>query len=168
LEGFAQLGNSDRRLRLTSLEWLGELPLRHGEPVKARIHFKTLAPVKDVVIGIGFSMIEGRRLLTYDSDFQGGRRLGFHESGSYFVDMQIDSLPLAPDIYSLDIGARWGDFGSTEYIPGRVWVDVVPGRNTPGHIVRNFAGVRLGSTWAWNNKDVALAPIQQLKVLDQR
>ena len=36
LESFARLHNTDKRLRLKSLEWLCELPLRHGEPVKAR------------------------------------------------------------------------------------------------------------------------------------
>ena len=34
----------DDRLRLELLEWLCNLPLQHGEPVKARIYFKTRAP----------------------------------------------------------------------------------------------------------------------------
>ena len=64
----------DDRLRLGSLEWLSDLPLRHGEPVKARIQFKTRAPISGVAVGIGFCNPDGVRLLTYDTDFQDGFR----------------------------------------------------------------------------------------------
>jgi lipopolysaccharide transport system ATP-binding protein len=165
LESFDRFDNVDTQLRLKSLEWLCELPLRHGEPVKARIHFNTRAPVKDVVVGMGFSAIEGARLLTYDSDFGGGYRPSFNEPGLHSVEIEIDSLPLAPDIYSLSIGARSGDLGFLDYISARILLDVVPGRDTPGHIVRKSAGVRLGSRWTWKRKE---NPSERaLKVVDQ-
>jgi lipopolysaccharide transport system ATP-binding protein len=160
LESFVRPHNS---LRLNSLEWLCELPLQHGEPVKARIHFNIRAPVNDVIVGIGFSTVEGRRLLTYDSDFEGRCRPSFNEPGSYSVDLQIDALPLAPDIYSLDIGSS-GDYG-VDYVPARIWLDIVPGRKTPARIFRNSAGVRLGSEWAWKRTKLAVTPT--LKVVDQ-
>ena len=144
------------RLRLERLEWLCELPLRHGEEVKARVHFNARAPVGEVALGIGFSTIEGRRLLTYESDFQDGCRPDLDKSGAHFVDVEIDCLPLAPDIYSLDIGCRSGDLHSLDYIPARTLLDVVPGYATPGYIVRKDAGVRLRSKWIWN-KDFAPA-----------
>jgi lipopolysaccharide transport system ATP-binding protein len=147
LEGVARSNNTEDRLRLKSLEWLCELPLRHGEPVKARIRFKTRAPIEDVAIGIGFSTIEGRRLLTYDSDFGGGSRRYFNKPGDYVIDLEIGSLPLAPDIYALDIGSRSGDFRSLDYIAANLWLDVVPGPNTPANIIRNYAGVRLEGKW---------------------
>src|SRR5260370_2976225 len=62
----------DDRLRLLSVEWLSDLPLRHGEPVKARIRFNTRAPVSAVAVGIWVSKFEGRRLLPYETDFQDG------------------------------------------------------------------------------------------------
>ena len=136
----------------------------HGEPVKARIHFNTRVPVKDVVVGIGFSAIDGRRLLTYDSDFQGGCRPSFNEPGTYSVDIHIDALPLAPDIYSLDIGTRSGDFGPSDYIPARVWLDIVPGRSTPGNFVRSARGVCLGGRWAWERQENA--GVATLNVVD--
>ena len=40
------------------------------EPLKARIYFKTRFPLRDVAITIGFSNLEGRRLLSYDADLQ--------------------------------------------------------------------------------------------------
>jgi lipopolysaccharide transport system ATP-binding protein len=165
LESFSRYHYADNRLRLQSLEWLRQLPLRHGEPVKARIHFNICVPLRDVVVGIGFSAIDGRRLLTYESDFQGGFRPSFTEPGVHFVDIEIDALPLAPDVYALDIGARSGDLGSLDYIPASAFLDVVSSRNTPGSIVRNSAGVRLGSKWVWKPEKVVSAPM--LKVVHQ-
>src|SRR5438094_19426 len=54
--------NQDDRLRLDSVEWVSGLPLRHGEPVRARIRFTTRASVSAVSIGIGYSNLEGMRL----------------------------------------------------------------------------------------------------------
>jgi lipopolysaccharide transport system ATP-binding protein len=164
LEGAMRVHSSDNRLRLTSLEWLCELPLRYGEPVKARIHFNTQTPLEDVSVRIGFSTIDGRRLLSYDSDFQGGCRPGFNGPGSHSVTMEIDALPLAPDIYTLDIEARSGDFGCLDYISKRVWLDIVPGRRTPATIVGKNAGVCLESRWVWNREEDrdAFAQVSQI------
>jgi lipopolysaccharide transport system ATP-binding protein len=146
---------ADDRLRLKSLEWISEVPLRHGEPVRARICFDVRVPVADVAVGIGFSAVDGRRLLTYESDFQNGHRPFLNKPGIYSVDVEIDSLPLAPDIYGLDIGARCGDFMPLDYIPAQVWLDVVPGARTPTSIIRKDAGVRLESGWEWSTKQAA-------------
>jgi lipopolysaccharide transport system ATP-binding protein len=135
-------------LILESFEWLCDLPLRHGEPVKARIHFKTVAPIEDVVIGIGFSTIDGRRLLSYDSDFPGGYRHSFARPGNHSVDVKIDALPLAPDIYALDVGARCGDFHMLDDCPAQALLDVIPGSATPSTIWKG-TGVRLEGRWIW-------------------
>jgi len=140
----------DDRLRLESLTWLCDFPLQHGEPIRARIQFKTRAPVANVSVGIGFSDIEGRRLLTYDSDFQSGLRPSVNRSGIHCVELEIDSLPLAPEIYVLDIGSRSGDSHLLDYIPGAVTLEIVPGPKTPGYAVLNAAAVRLKSNWIWN------------------
>jgi lipopolysaccharide transport system ATP-binding protein len=160
LEGVERKIIAGNRFRMKSLEWLCDLPLRHGEPAKARICFITQVPIRDVVVGIGFSTLEGRRMLTYDSDFQGGYRPSFNEPGVYSVDIEIGSLPLAPDIYSLDIGARSGDVHPLDYLPARTWLDIVPGPSTPGNIIRNFAGVRLESKWMWNRRDIKSCKIK--------
>jgi homopolymeric O-antigen transport system ATP-binding protein len=167
LESFVRLQNMGDRLRLKSIEWLCELPLRHGEPVKARIHFNTQVPVKDVIVGIGFSGIEGRRVITYNSDFPGGCRPSFIEPGTHSVDFQLDALPLAPDIYGLELGARSGDFGDLDYIRVPVWFDVVPGDRTPGYLVQGACGVYLAGKWEWKREEISRAPIEALKVLDQ-
>jgi lipopolysaccharide transport system ATP-binding protein len=139
----------DDRLRLEAVEWLCALPLQHGEPVRVRIHFKTRSPVSDVAIAIGFCSIEGKRLLTYETDFRDGYRPSISKSGSYFVDFIIDALPLAPDVYGLDLGSRSGDIHALDYIPLGVLLDIAPGPTTPGYIIRREAGVRLSSKCTW-------------------
>jgi lipopolysaccharide transport system ATP-binding protein len=141
----------DDRLRLESLEWLCDLPLRHGEPVKARIHFGTRTPVLGLAIGIGFSTLDGRRLLTYETDFQGGLRPNIDVPGTYSVDIEISSLPLAPDIYEFDIGCRSGDFHALDYLAGGIQLEIIAGPHTPGHLVHKDAGVRLESKWTWRH-----------------
>jgi lipopolysaccharide transport system ATP-binding protein len=143
------LSDYEQRLTLESFEWLCNLPLRHGEPVEARIHFRTDIAIEDVVIGIGFSTVDGRRLLTYESDFPDGYRRSFARLGNHWVNIKIDALPLAPDIYALDIGARCGDLYPLDYVPARALLDVVPGSATPASIIRKDAGVRLESRWFW-------------------
>ncbi len=148
-------GGHDDRLRVESLEWLCDLPLRHGEPVRARVCLNTRAAVSAVTVGIGFSSFEGTRLLTYETDFQEGFRPDLSNSGTVTVEMAVETLPLAPDIYSLDVGCRSGDFHALDYLPACCQVEVIAGPNTPGTIVRKGAGVRLASEWSWDLKKPA-------------
>ena len=136
---------------MESLEWLSDLPLRHGERVKARIRLKTRARVSDATVGIGFSTFDGRRLLTYETDFQDGSRRDLPGPGTHSVDVEIESLPLAPDIYGLDIGCRSGDFHPLDYIPAAIETEIVAGPKTPGYILRKDAAVRLASKWSWKS-----------------
>jgi lipopolysaccharide transport system ATP-binding protein len=151
LDRYREADRSDEdRLRLESLEWLCNLPLQHGEPLKAQIRFRTRAPITDLSVGIGFSSLDGNRYLTYETDFQDGFRPCLSEPGIYAVNVEVESLPLAPDVYVLDIGCRSGDFHSLAHIPAGVELEIIAGPNTPGTIVRKGAGVRLASKWVWN------------------
>jgi lipopolysaccharide transport system ATP-binding protein len=152
LESLARGSNSDQRVRVDSLGWLCEVPLQHGEPVRARIHFRISAPISDLTVGIGFSALDGGRLLTYETDFPLEDRPTFSEPGLYSVDIEIDSLPLAPDVYNLDIGCRSGDFHSLDYLPAVAKLEIIPGPTTPGTLVRKGAAVRLPSKSDWRGK----------------
>jgi lipopolysaccharide transport system ATP-binding protein len=140
----------DGRLRLLSLEWLSDVPLQHGQHVKARIQFRTQSPLRDVTVGIGFSNSEGYRLLTYETDFQEGHRPSLIKPGTYTVEFEVDSLPLAPDNYYLDIGCRSGDDYALDYVAAGAELEIVPGATTPGYIAKRSAAVRLPSKWSWN------------------
>jgi lipopolysaccharide transport system ATP-binding protein len=140
----------DQRLRLQSMEWLSNLPLRHGETVKARVHFKTYASVPGVSVGIGFCARESTRLLTYYTDFQDGFRPDL-PPGKYSVEIKIDALPLGPEIYEVEVGCRSGDFHVLDYLPTCSLLEVVAGPNTPGYIIVKDTGVRLPSVWSWDS-----------------
>jgi len=139
----------DERLRLQSLQWLSNLPLRHGEPAKARIHFKVRGSVPGVSVGIGFCAMESARILTYYTDFQNGFRPDL-SPGEYSVDVAIDVLPLAPDIYEIEVGCRSGELHVLDHLPACSLVEVVAGPNTPGNIILKGAGARLSSEWSWD------------------
>jgi lipopolysaccharide transport system ATP-binding protein len=138
----------DSRLRLESLEWLCDLPLKHGQPVKALIRFRTRTPLTEVALGIGFSDLQGRRLLTYSTDFQQGFRSSFSESGSHSVEIEVESLPLTPALYSLDIGCRSAHSYPLDYLPDVVQMEVCAGPKTPEFMIGDVdAGVFLPSKW---------------------
>ena len=145
-------------LRFTSIEWLCDLPLRHGEGVKARIFFEIRAPVSNVAISIGFCDLGGKRVLTYDTDLQDGYRPNLPRAGVYAVDVQIDALPLLPDTYLVDIGSRAGDVGGMfDFIPSALQLEVLTGPTTRGFLAQRSSGVRLESRWTWS-LGASLAP----------
>jgi lipopolysaccharide transport system ATP-binding protein len=140
----------DERLRLLSLEWLSNLPLRHGELARARIHFKTSASVSGVSVGISFRTRESTRLLTYYTDFQDGCRPDLPTPGEYSVEVAIGALPLPPDVYEIEIGCRSGDFHVLDHVPACALAEIVAGPSTPGYILQRDSGVRLPSKWSWD------------------
>jgi lipopolysaccharide transport system ATP-binding protein len=140
----------DNRLRLESIEWLTAVPLQHGEPAEALIQFSTNSSIEGVSVGIGFSTIEGTRLLSYDTDFQSDHRPDLSGAGKHCVKISLDSLPLGPAVYALDVGCRSGDTHALDYLPAAAQIEVVPGPQTPGCIVRQDAGVRFQSRCAWD------------------
>jgi lipopolysaccharide transport system ATP-binding protein len=155
LDDLARQWVEGNELRLQSMEWLCNLPLRHGEQVSARIHFKTRAPVANVAVGIGFCDPAGKRILSYQTDLQDGRRPSFPLPGNYAVDVAIDALPLHPDTYTLDIGCTSGGSYPLDYIPSALQLEVVTGPKTPGFISRRSSGVLLKSSWEWNPASVS-------------
>jgi len=144
--------DDEDRLRVECIEWLCDMPLRHGESVKARIDFKTRSPLADVSITIGFSNLDGQRVLSYDSALQSGFRPRLPRPGTYSVDVEVGSLPLAPGIYNLDIVCRSGDSHNLDYLSAVVDLEIVAGPTTPGYLFQSLGGVRGTGKWVWKNK----------------
>ncbi len=153
LAALPRMGEFGRKFKIEKLEWLSGLPLQHGESISARIHFRTTDDVEDVALGLGFSTLEGVRLLTVETDFQTGHRPGLKKNSNGHVDVILPELPLAPGLYSLDIGARSGDSFALDYLPGFNQAEIAMGLKTPGYIARQGAGVRLPSDWLWTFPD---------------
>ena len=150
LGGLKRAGDFGTRLRIEQLEWVSELPLQHGERICARISFCVLQDVEEVTMGIGFSTLEGTRLLTYETDFQDNHRPNLKAGTRSCVEFSVPELCLAPGVYSLDVGSRSGDSFGLDYLPGQVQVEIAMGTKTPGYIARQGAGVRLPSEWVWD------------------
>jgi lipopolysaccharide transport system ATP-binding protein len=144
-----QHGDAGIRLRIEELEWLSPWPLRQGARTRARITFSTKSPISDLAIGISFRNVEGNLLMECCSDLSDGTRRSLPAAGRYSSTIEIDSLPLAPDAYALDIGCRSGDAHVLDYIPGCVEVDVIAGSRTLSHTIGRCAGVQLPTTWSW-------------------
>jgi lipopolysaccharide transport system ATP-binding protein len=158
-------GHFGEKLRLDRLDWTGDLPLVHDAPFGVTLHFAAHAAVSDVSVGIGFSSLDGTRLLTYESDLYGPRKdMQAGETAS--VSVEIDSLPLAPGCYSVDVGARSGDLHGLDYLPGVFQLEVIPNDHTPGNLMAAGAGVRIRSNWSWDHASAAYdgllsAPVAQ-------
>jgi lipopolysaccharide transport system ATP-binding protein len=143
--------DGEARLRLQCIEWLCDMPLQHEAPLKARIHFKTRSPVESLSFTVGFSHLEGARLLSYDSNLGNEFRPSQSRPGTYSVDIEVGSLPLVPGIYNMDLICRSGDSHDLDYIPAAVQLEVVAGPTTPGFLFRSMGGVRYGGNWIWND-----------------
>ncbi|HTB83407.1 MAG TPA: ABC transporter ATP-binding protein [Candidatus Sulfotelmatobacter sp.] len=143
-------GDLGRRLKVEKVEWLSGLPMQHGEKFSLRVHFSTRDDVHEVSAGIGFSNLEGTRLLSYDTDFQNGCRPDVKKNSRMVVDVHGHEFPLAPGLYNFSVGCRSGDAFGLDYIPEAGQVEVVMGPKTPGYINVPGAGVRLTSDWTWN------------------
>jgi lipopolysaccharide transport system ATP-binding protein len=141
----------DDRLRFETIEWLSPLPLRNYEPLRATITFTARKSISDVSVGIGFSSAEGRRILTYESDFQDGIRRSVDKPGTYSVEVAIALLPLTPGIYTIDFASRSGDRHFLDYIEGVFELEVVAGQATPGFVSQNVGCVRLTCDWLWSD-----------------
>jgi lipopolysaccharide transport system ATP-binding protein len=139
-----------RSLSLEAFEWLTPLPVRHSEPLRARFHVRARSPVPGLALAVGFCSPEGTRLLTYDSDCR-GVRYDVRSPGRYCVDLTIPFLPIAPGLYSLDLGARSGEGHTVDYLPGVIQLEIVPGEATPTCTMQHAgSGVRLDSDWDWH------------------
>ncbi len=138
------------RFRLRNVEFNGGGPLLHGEPLSVRIHYVVRGEVHGVSLGFGFSTLDGVRLISIDSDLLGIRR-DLSKDAHGFAEAKVESLLLQPGHYTLDVGARSGDNNALDYLPGCAQVEVLPGPNTPGLIIRDGGGVRMPSVWRWHD-----------------
>jgi len=112
-------------LKITSIEWLSGYPLQHGTDIRVAIHGRALADCPEVSAAIGFSNLEGIRLLTYDTDLVDSARHQISQGNDWSFEIEIPSLPAAPGIYNLDLGIRSGDLRQLDFLPCAAEVEVV-------------------------------------------
>jgi hypothetical protein len=151
LKEFPRGSGDGTKLRITRIEWLTGFPLFHTESVKVSIDFEVHADIDEATIGLGFSTLEGMRLLTYETD-DPGSSVNLKKGTHHRVTLEVDALPLPPACYNVDLGSRSGSMQGIDYLPACLQVEVVPGKKTQGHQVRGGAGIRLPSTWQWHSR----------------
>jgi lipopolysaccharide transport system ATP-binding protein len=145
-----RVDNYGASLKIIQIEWQSGLPLRHGEPARFCITVNATQTIEEASVGIGFASIEGTRLLTYDTDFDGERRK-ISAGETITVSGVIESVPLTPGIYAIDVGVRSGDRHGVDYLPSCLKVEVCAGENTSTTVASfRSAGVRLPAGWHWN------------------
>lgn len=146
-------------LRVIAMEFNRGSSINHGEPLIVHIEYKTYKPIHGVAFGIGFSTVEGTRLMTLDSDISGV--LWDLPNTPSVIEMSLDTLHLQPGRYLVDIGARLGTGIALDYLPGCLQIEVLPGSSTPDAIVQGEGGVRMPAQWRCLGSD-RLRSVSQL------
>jgi len=147
-------------LRVIALELNRGNSINHGEPLIVHIEYETYKPIHGAAFGVGFSTVEGTRLMTLDSDIP-GVLWDLPKNTASVIEMSLDTLPLQPGRYLIDIGARLGTGVPLDYLPGCLQIEVLPGSSTPDAIVQGEGGVRMPAQWSCLGSD-RLRSISQL------
>ncbi|MEX0777519.1 MAG: ABC transporter ATP-binding protein [Phycisphaeraceae bacterium] len=137
------------QLRITGVVLNDGEPVRHGEPLEARLEYQTTTEVTDASLGLGFATLDGVRLVTIDTDLEDERRVGLPAGRRGAVQLRIERFDLQPGSYLIDIGARSGDRYCLDYVGSCAQIDVLPGPKTPSTIMRGDGGVRMRGQWSW-------------------
>lgn len=134
------LATLDRRtyrapeLRLTKLVLNAGEPVRHGAPLNVAMEYRTFSNVDGVAFGIGFSSLEGVRVLSIDSDIP-GERFTIEKGACGRICLKVSDFQLQPGRYFIDIGVRSGDNVGLDYLPAFAQVEVLPSEATPSVII---------------------------------
>jgi lipopolysaccharide transport system ATP-binding protein len=151
LDSISRTGDLGNKLSIEKIEWLSPLPIKNSEDFALRIFFQIKSAVENISLGFGFNSLQGQRLLTYDTDYASNIRPTFLEKKFYFVDLLVKENPLAPGVYTIDIGARSGDNNLLDLLTACAQIEIVIGRKTPSLVAHNSgSGVRMGGDWVWN------------------
>ena len=120
-----------------------------GDDLTLQFHISAMQDVEGASVGIGFSMLDGTRLLTIESDLE-GHRFDLKAGQSFTATAKMPALPLQPATYMIDLGIRSGDFHGVDYLGAVFSVDVLPGAHTPGFLVNSASpGVRVPARWSF-------------------
>lgn len=131
-------------LKLLSLTLNDGRALVNRQPFTAALRFQVTRPTR-AGFGIGFSNVDGRRILTLESDYAGQ----FHDlaPGEHVVTLRIPVLDLIPGRYRMDVGAFGDRHEGFHYYPDCAVLDVEPGATTPTHVHGVYGDWRPPSDW---------------------
>jgi lipopolysaccharide transport system ATP-binding protein len=150
LAAISRAGANGSQARIVAIEWLDGVPLQHGRPTRVKLEIAFTASVHDVRVGLGFSTMDGTRVGTYDSNANPTDLFSVGKPGIWAFELQIDTLPLNPGLYSIDVGCNSSEEHGLDYLKGAGSVEVISGPNTPAHYFGKESAVRLHGVWNMN------------------
>ncbi|HWA10686.1 MAG TPA: ABC transporter ATP-binding protein [Opitutaceae bacterium] len=137
---------SQAPLRLLSLALNSSAPLVNRRPFTATLRFTADKPLAGVGFGLGFCNIDGRRVVTLESDYH-GQFIPVSGAGEHVVQVSFPVLDLVPGRYRVDVGAYGTGHESYHYAPDCAVIDVQPGSATPQHLQGTYGDWRPPSDW---------------------
>jgi lipopolysaccharide transport system ATP-binding protein len=150
LDSLPRQGELGKKIRIKRVVFNDGEVVCHGDALSICVDFEVYQPIFDVAIGIGFSSVEGIRIMSIDSDLSNPQRdLTVCSTGRLLI--KVNELFLQPGIYMVDIGARSGIGTPLDYLPGCLQLEIAFGAKTPSQIIRADGGVRMPAYIEWIN-----------------
>jgi lipopolysaccharide transport system ATP-binding protein len=167
ISSLPRIGASGTAAKITKVVLNDGGLVKSGEPFSVRFTIEAHNKVDDACVGLGFSMLEGTRLLTIESDLN-APRFTLRAGERVEVEASLEQLPLQPATYTIDLGMRSGDFHSVDYLGGAFSLSVIPGKDTPAFLVNSATpGARVPAAWkklplVYMDTECLSAPAQSL------
>jgi len=121
--------------------------VHHRDRLVAELRFVVEQPVESVGFGIGFCTLDGRRVITVESDYERSF-FRFDRPGEHAVRLELPCLDLTPGRYRIDVGAFGGTHKGFHYAPDCAGIEVQPGRATPPHLHHAGGEFRPSGRWS--------------------
>jgi lipopolysaccharide transport system ATP-binding protein len=133
-------------LRLLSVVFNDGSPLQNRRPLRATFRVQAKSSVETFGLGLGFCGVDGRRVLTLESDYH-GVFLRAPGAGEHTVELVLPRLDLIPGRYRIDVGAFGGAHQNYHYAGDCAVLEIQPSQDTPAHLHSINADWRPPSEW---------------------
>jgi len=107
LADFPRVGSAEGRVCKITRVNVTSRNLAYGMPLEIKVSVRCVQPVEQAMIGLGFNMLDGPRILTIDSDVNGN--VFNLQRGDHVLNIRLDSLPLHPAYYQCSAAVAFGN-----------------------------------------------------------
>lgn len=137
---------ADSPMRLLSVVFNEGAPLLNRRPLRIVMRVNAAIPVEKFGVGVGFCHLDGRRVLTLESDYHSSF-LRASRAGEHTVAVEIPCLDLVPGRYRIDAGLFGGSRQNYHYAGDCAVVEVQPSPETQAHVHGISGDWRPGFRW---------------------
>jgi lipopolysaccharide transport system ATP-binding protein len=131
---------------------LHELILNDGTPVVNRRRFTATlrgaasARVGSIGLGVGICGLDGRRILTLESDYAGDY-FEIERAGEFALQFEMPVLDLVPGRYRIELGLFDGNHRVVAFVSDCCTMEIQPGGDTPAHLHDVYGEFRPQAVW---------------------